>query len=187
MKQLLAVAALAACGSPASVQVDGAGGGGDSPGGMFESFAPKTRSYGHSLAMWQLSLTDGMGPIACGLSSDQHNSYGAAGHQVVVGVVSDGRVGGDACPSGTYSLTTMCPPAPPEANAGLPENCAYYREWDAQGNVIAVMPATAGAITISYGQPQCSFQVMIRFAGQTFSDSFTLYEPTASSGPWCAQ
>src|SRR5439155_20695944 len=78
MKQLLAIL-LVACGSSGG---GGAGGGPDGNTGSlpFQAFAPATRSVGFSSSdERQLSVTDGVGAIACGLSRDPQASLGSAG------------------------------------------------------------------------------------------------------------
>jgi hypothetical protein len=179
------------CGGGGGVLGGGGGGGGrgpactvDAPGtgsaAQYQAFTPHTRSLGDASGEFQLALSDGVGAVACGLSTDYHNSLGQAGHEILAYVT---HVSGVPCPVGSYSIHSDCAVDPgfmPYVNY----YCAYYHAWDAQGKSMGYLPATAGAITVSGNETSCTVQVSLSFSGTQFNDSFTLTNGLDAQ-PWC--
>ena len=179
---------LVACGS--SDRVAGGGGGGGGGGGDvdapppidYHSFAPHTRSLGLAADHFQLSLTDTIGPIACGLATDFHNGLGTSGSQILIEM---GYAAGYPCPTGTHTIKSNCD-APFDGVPYVPENCAYYRAFDNQARDLGTRAATAGAVTVTGNDAACTFTINLSFAGQAFTDTFTLTNGLSAS-PWCKQ
>ena len=189
MKRLVLVLSLAAChhgkggfgnGDDSPVVPDGPGN--TTPTIDFQSFTTRTRSFGLAGDVHQLALTDTTGPIACGLSQDYHNGLGTAGHEILIFVTP---AVGTPCPTGNYSIRSGCTNdfgfGNPQA---VPENCAYYRRYDTQAHELGMLPASAGAIKITGNEQSCTFTVNLSFAGQSFSDTFTLTNGLTAQ-PWC--
>jgi hypothetical protein len=130
----------------------------------------------------QLSITDGSGAAACALAEDQRNSLGAAGGQIILrlpGMVTD------TCPvnAGGYTIRTNCP-ATLGSEAYVPEGCAYYRRWDAQGAPLGITVALNGEITIAGSASSCTIRANVGFLGAAFSEVLTLTTGTGPQ-PWC--
>ena len=62
--------------------------------------------------------------------------------------------------------------------------CAYYREFDASGEVIGILAATAGVVTSSGDADACTIEVEMVFDGQDFVESVTLFDGLVAN-PWC--
>lgn len=158
----------------------------DGPGHQNVTFTPFTARTG-SLAdadgsQMQIAMTDGTGSIACGLSTDQHNSLGTAGHEIIMALQPPN---GFPCPVGSFSVPSNC-----EADdigswlGAVPEKCAYYREWDASGTASAMLPATAGTVTVSGDENACTIQATFSFSGMQWTSSFSVTNLLAPE-PWC--
>ncbi|MEP6864905.1 MAG: hypothetical protein ABJE66_30075 [Deltaproteobacteria bacterium] len=148
---------------------------------MFTSFTSRTASLTDAdSSEMQIAMTDGMGTIGCSLSSDQHNSLGAAGHEIIMALQPPNGV---PCPVGTFAVPSNCP-----TDTGflgyVPEKCAYYREWDASGASLGMLPATAGSVTVSGNEQSCTIQATFSFSGVQWTDSFTVTNLLAPK-PWC--
>jgi hypothetical protein len=196
---LILVAALAGCGGNSGGGqcggggvVLGGGGGGNSNCAVdgptssnvqYQAFTPKTSSIGDANGVYQLALSDGTGGTACGLSSDQRNSLGQAGHEILANIAYNS--GGYPCLPGTYSFTADCP-ADPGPQPSVPQQCAYYRPFDATGHSMGFLPATAGSVTISGDNVACTFTLNLSFSGTQFNDTFTLVNNNTGAMPWCA-
>ena len=158
----------------------------DDPSGNHVTFTPFTARTG-SLAdadgsEMQIAMTDGTGAIACGLPTDQHNSLGTAGHEIIMALQPPN---GFPCPTGSFSVPSNCPTDDIGSWLGaVPEKCAYYREWDASGTASALLPATAGTVTVSGDEQSCSINVTLSFSGMQWTDSFTVTNLLAPE-PWC--
>jgi hypothetical protein len=72
-----------------------------------------------------------------------------------------------------------------EPGAAVRRGCAYYRQWDATAHLVAVRPASAGAIQLSGNEAACTIKVELSFDGQVFSEMFTLTNGLAAQ-PWCS-
>jgi len=167
----------------------GGGGGGntscgvDAPGGgnvAYQAFTPKTRSVGDAVGAYQLAISDGTGGTACGLSTDQRNSLGVAGHEIIANMTYNS---GQSCVPGTYSIGADCPAAP-AGEPNVQSGCAYFRPFDATGKSMGFLAATAGSVTVSGDYNACTFTVNLSFGGTQFNDTFTLYSSTGTL-PWC--
>jgi hypothetical protein len=92
---------------------------------------------------------------------------------------------GYPCPEGSYAIPSDCPASPD--SVFFPyyrESCAYYRAFDATGTLLGAAAATAGVITITGDDTACTFAVELSFAGEPFTDSFTLVDGLTAD-PWC--
>jgi len=172
---------VAGCGgrsdSPAETMIDAAA---SLP---YQSFAPMTRSMGVADGEMQVSLTDAVGPIACGLSTNQKSGLGSAGHQIILNYSS---AVGVPCPTGTFAIDSTCPAnLDRETGAAVRHGCAYFRQWDATAHLVAVRAASAGAIQLSGNEAACKIVVELSFDGQAFSDTVTLTNLLAAQ-PWCS-
>jgi hypothetical protein len=158
----------------------------DGPGHQNVTFTPFTARTG-SLAdadgsEMQIAMTDGTGAIACGLSTSQENSLGTAGHEIIMALQPPN---GFPCPVGSFSVPSNCETDTIGSWLGaVPEKCAYYREWDASGTASALLPATAGTVTVSGNENSCTIQATFSFSGMQWTDSFTVTNLLAPE-PWC--
>lgn len=158
----------------------------DAPGGggsvTYAPFAAKTASLAGADqdSEMQIAMTDGTGAIACNLPSDQHNSLGGAGHEIIMNLQA---ADGYPCPTGSFSVPSDCPDDPGFLGS-VRERCAYYRVWDASGNVVGNLRATAGTVTVMGDEQSCTFQTNFSFSGQQWTDSFTVMNLLAPA-PWC--
>ena len=158
----------------------------DGPSGNQVTFTPFTARTGTladaDQSEMQIAMTDGTGSIACGLSTDQHNSLGAAGHEIIMALQPPN---GFPCPVGSFSVPSNCPLDDIGSWLGaVPEKCAYYREWDASGTASALLPATAGTVTVTGDENSCTIQATLSFSGMQWTDSFTVTNLLAPE-PWC--
>ena len=157
-------------------------GDGDTPPTIdFQPFTTRTRSFGLAGDRHQLSLTDAVGPVACGLSTDFHNKLGTAGHQILMNVTPPV---GTPCPTGTYAMKSGCSTNLERQPYAVPDNCAYYRRFDAQANELGIVAASAGAVSITGDEQNCTFTVNLSFNGQAYADTFTLQNGLTAQ-PWC--
>ncbi len=175
--QVLAMVTVAACGGSG----DDAGGlSPDASGGAtipYQSFTTKTRSIDRG---FQLSTTDLIGPIACGLSTNSSAGLGTVGSQVIMRF-SD--LNYQTCPVGTYAVRSDCASII-SGPMDVPDGCAYFRKYDQQGKFLGQAIATAGAVSVTGSEISCNFDVTLSFAGQTHHDAFTLTN-WPMSWPWC--
>jgi len=184
MRTVLILFVVAACSSNSDSV--GGGGGPDAPGGggsvTYAPFAAKTASLAGADqdSEMQIAMTDGTGAIACNLPSDQHNSLGGAGHEIIMNLQA---ANGDPCPTGSFSVPSDCPDDPGFLGS-VRERCAYYRVFDASGNVVGNLRATAGTVTVMGDESSCTFQANFSFSGQQWTDSFTVTN-LLSPAPWC--
>lgn len=201
IKLAMVCAALAACGGNSGggqcgggLAVGGGGGGRtgagdqscatDAPGGTtvaYQPFTPKTRSVGDAIGSYQLAISDGSGGTACGLPTDQRNSLGVQGHEIIANITYNSS--GMSCIPGTYSIGADCPAAP-DSSPNVQSGCAYFRPFDSTGKSMGFLAATAGSVTVSGDYNACTFTVNLSFAGTQFNDTFTLYSSTGQL-PWC--
>lgn len=183
MKHLvLALAVVTACGGSGG---DEDPGGTDAPAGgtiiPYQPFTARTRSVTKN-SYHQISTTDLIGPIACGLPEDQSAGLGTSGSQIILTISDDNF---QNCPVGTYPIRSGC--TLPEQGAFqnfVPAGCAYFRKYDQQGKLLGSAIATAGAIGVTGTESACTFDVTLSFAGQTHHDTFTLTS-WPMSWPWC--
>ena len=180
MRTVLLLVVLAACGSKDDgVTLPDAPGGGNSV--TFTSFAAKTASLADADSTeMQIAMTDGTGAIACSLSTDQHNSLGVAGHEIIMALQPPN---GFPCPTGTFAVPSNCP-TDTGFMGNVPEKCAYYREWDATGTSSTMLPATAGSVTVTGNEQSCTITANFVFSGMQWTDSFTVTNLLAPE-PWC--
>ena len=144
----------------------------------YEAFTSATHSMTQDNSV-QLSTTDLVGPIACGLSGNQSAGLGTSGSEILLAFHDPDF---QHCPVGTYAVRSDC--QPPAGGSAVPEGCAYYRRYDQFGVLLGTLPAIAGAIGVSGTETSCTIQVNLSFDGQTHSDTFTLSNwPMA--WPWC--
>ncbi len=184
MKQLVLglVVFAAACGGSGGDDMpqtaDAPAGGGTIP---YSTFATKTRSI-NKQSNYQISTTDLIGPIACGLATNSSAGTGTTGNQIIL-AFSD--LNFQNCPVGTYAIRSGCEiPSSNGFDMVVPDGCAYFRKYDQQGKLLGTAIATAGAIGVSGTESSCTFQLTLSFAGQTHADTFTLTNwPMA--WPWC--
>ena len=176
--------------APACVSTDdgGAGGGGiDEPTGgavRYQRFTAKTRSLGHADSSWfQLSTTDTIGPIACGAAQDHRAALGTSGHQIITNL---GFISGTPCPTGRHAVRSGCETRFDSFSSVVDESCAYYRRFNAQGQLLGTVAATAGAIAVSGDDVACMFNVNLSFSGEAYTDTFTLTNGIVAD-PWCKQ
>jgi hypothetical protein len=158
----------------------------DGPGHQNVTFTPFTARTGTMAdaggSQMQIAMTDGTGSIACGLSTDQHNSLGTAGHEIIMALQPPN---GFPCPVGSFSVPSNCETDQIGSWLGaVPEKCAYYREWDASGTASGLLPATAGTVTVSGDENACTIQATFSFSGMQWTDSFTVTNLLAPE-PWC--
>src|SRR5882762_3647826 len=99
----------------------------------YERFTSVTWSLATAGGRAQLSISDTPGTAACALSTDQHNSLGAAGVQIILQLPSTVT---EICPQGKYQLEKC--PADLGTAAFVPAGCAFYRKFDAQGNIVGI-------------------------------------------------
>ena len=188
MKRLAStLVVLAACssggkgsgGDDSPVVIDGPGS--TPPTIDYQPFTTRTRSFGLAGDTHQLALTDAVGPVACGLSTDFNNKLGTAGHEILMNVV---HAQGTPCPTGTYSMKFGCSTDFRTSFQAVPENCAYYRRFDNTAKELGIVAASAGAVTITGNEANCTFNVNLSFNGQAYSDTFTLQNGLTAQ-PWC--
>jgi len=184
MKQLVVgILMVCACGGSGD---DTVGGGIDAPGGggaiiPYQPFTAKTRSM-HKNQDYQISTTDLIGPIACGLATNQSAGLGTAGSEIILNL-SDPNF--QNCPVGTYAIRSGCElPSNDGFSTQVPFGCAYFRKFDQQGKLLGTAIATAGAIGVTGSESNCQIDVTLSFAGQTHHDAFTLTS-WPMSWPWC--
>lgn len=185
ISMLLAVATGCATQSDDQVMTGGGGGNGSGSGSSikYEPFTTKTRSLGDGGGdHFMLSLTDGVGPIACSLSKDFRAGLGTAGSQILADV---GYIAGYPCPTGTHSIHAADCPTSLKNEFTLREGCAYYRRYDNTGTELGIVVATAGAVTVTGNESSCTFNVNLSFSGEAFSDTFTLTNGIVAD-PWCS-
>ena len=150
----------------------------------FQPFLARTRSLGHADNSWfQLSTTDTVGPIACGVAQDHRAALGTSGHQIIANL---GFISGTPCPTGTHSMRSGCATMIGQFSAAVDESCAYYRRYSAQGQVLGTVAATAGAINVTGDDAACTFTVNLSFSGEAYTDGFTLTNGIVAD-PWCKQ
>lgn len=181
-RTLLLFGLLTAC----AAQDDGGGSNVDAPitpSFEYQPFTARTRSLGHADRFFQLSTTDTIGPIACGVAQDHHAALGTSGHQILASL---GFTSGVPCPTGTHTIRSGCSPVLPMFGKNIPEGCAYYRRFSAQGQALGTIAATAGAITVTGDDLSCSFTVNLSFSGEAYTDTFTLTNGLTAD-PWCKQ
>ena len=158
----------------------------DAPGGggtviPYQPFTARTRSVTKD-SNHQISTTDLIGPIACGLPENQSAGLGTSGSQIILNIRDDNF---QNCPVGTYPIRSGCEiPQMGQFQTQVPEGCAYFRKYDQQGKLLGTAVATAGAIGVTGTESSCTFQVNLSFAGQTHADTFTLTN-WPMSWPWC--
>lgn len=142
----------------------------------YEKFTPLTASYlsrGAAFSEMRISLIDKKGTIACGLANGPFNVPGTASHQIYINVQYQDR---KVCPTATLSISgSGCGEEPKGLGDG---NCAWYRKWDAQGKLVGLAKATAGAVEVKPFGSACSFTVELVFPGgnevkQTFTAGIT--------------
>lgn len=159
----------------------------DAPGSTpidYQPFTARTRSLGHADSSWfQLSTTDTVGPIACGAAQDHRAALGTSGHQIIANL---GFIAGTPCPTGTHAMRSGCETTLDPFSAAVDESCAYYRRFNAQGQALGTVAATAGAITVSGDDVACAFNVNLSFSGEAYADTFTLTNGIVAD-PWCKQ
>jgi len=148
---------------------------------MYEpSFTSKTWSLSITGSAAQLSISDVSGPAACALSPDQKQSLPAGGGQIILrlpGVVTG------TCPVKTYTINTHCA-ATLGTEAYVPEGCAFYRKWDAQGQLIGFTAALSGEIGFSGSDTQCLIRANVGFLGAIFDEQKEMMNG-AGMQPWC--
>lgn len=172
---------LAACSSGGGddVVLPGDGSNENPPTIDYQSFTTRTRSKGVAGDRHMVSVTDAVGPVACGLSKDHHNTLGTAGHQILMEIGYANSV----CPTGTHSIKSGC-----TTDLGffpsVPEGCAYYRRFDNQAKMLGIVAASAGAVQVTGNEASCTFTVNLSFAGQAYNDTFTLTNGLTAD-PWC--
>lgn len=147
----------------------------------YQPFTTRTRSFGLAGSDHQLSLTDAVGPVACGLSQNFNNKLGTAGHQILINVTP---AVGVPCPTGTHAIRSNCSTDFSFNLDAVPERCAYYRRFDTQARELGIVAASAGAVTITGNESACTFTVSLSFMGQAYSDTFTLTNGLTAQ-PWC--
>ena len=148
---------------------------------MFETFEATTWSLAVVDGYYQLSVTDGTGAPACALAQDQANGYPAAGHQMILNIGP--AIPNVACPTESYDMRTSCPVnAGPEAY--VTELCAYYRRWNAQGQLLGSAASINGIITIAGTAASCTVRANVGFLGNSFANMSTLLNGTGAQ-PWC--
>jgi hypothetical protein len=178
----LVLVVVAACGSNDDSHVTIPDGPSGNHNVTFSPFTARTGTMADAdMSQMQIAMTDGTGSIACGLSTDQHNSLGAAGHEIVMALQPPN---GYPCPVGSFSVPSNCPTDENFWQGAVPEKCAYYREWDASGTASALLPATAGTVTVSGNEQSCTIQAAFSFSGMQWSYSFTVTNLLAPE-PWC--
>ena len=183
----LLLAVTTGCAAESDDGLGNGGGGGDGSGSggssiKYEPFTTKTRSLGDGGAdHFMLSLTDGIGPIACSLSNDFRSGLGTAGSQIIADV---GYIAGYPCPTGTHSIHAADCPTSLKNEFRLREGCAYYRRYDNTGTELGIVVATAGAVTVTGNESACTFNINLSFSGEAFSDMFTLTNGIVAD-PWC--
>jgi hypothetical protein len=147
----------------------------------YESFTTSTRSLDMNEG-YQISTTDLIGPIACGLSADQSAGLGTSGSQIILAFYDPNF---QHCSVGTYPIRSGCQPPPTGAfQTQVSEGCAYYRRYDQQGLLLGTLPAIAGSVGVTGTESACTFQINLSFNGQTYADTFTLTN-FPMSWPWC--
>jgi hypothetical protein len=149
---------------------------------MYDPLTANTWSLSMMGGGAQLSITDATSAAACALAVDQHNGLGAAGGQIILrlpGTVTE------TCPAltGGYTLRTNCP-ATLGSEAYVPEGCAFYRRWDAQGVPLGITVALNGVITIAGTAASCTIRANVGFLGAAFSEVASLANGTGVQ-PWC--
>ena len=149
---------------------------------MYDPLTSHTWSLSMMGGAAQLSITDGSGPAACALGADQRLSLGAAGGQIILRLPV---MATDTCPALTsgYELRSNCP-ATLGSEAYVPEGCAFYRRWDAQGTPLGITVALNGVIKSTGNATSCTIYANIGFLGAAFSEMVSLTNGTGMQ-PWC--
>lgn len=149
---------------------------------MYEPFDATTWGFAAVGDRQQLSVTNGTGATACSASQDQRTSTGPDTHQMILNIT---MVTGAACPQGSYDMRTDCPVSPgPEAY--VTAGCAYYRRWNAQGQLLGSAASRNGIITIAGTETNCTVRANVGFLGGSFANMVTLVNG-AGMQPWCGQ
>jgi hypothetical protein len=128
----------------------------------------------------QLSVTDGTGGTACTASQDHHTSPGPDTHQMILNIT---MAPGVTCPVGSFDMRTNCP-TNPGSDAFVVAGCAYYREWDAQGQLRGSAASRNGIITIAGTETNCTVRANVGFLGGSFANMATLVNGVGAQ-PWC--
>lgn len=149
---------------------------------MYDPLTSHTWSLSIMGSAAQLSITDGSGPAACALSADQRRGLGAAGGQIILRLPV---MATDMCPAlvSGYELRSNCP-ATLGSEAYVPEGCAFYRRWDAQGAPLGITVALNGVIKSTGNGTSCTIYANVGFLGAAFSEMVSLTNGTGAQ-PWC--
>jgi hypothetical protein len=109
----------------------------------------------------------------------RRHGLGVAGVQIIMrlpGTVTE------TCPQGKYTITKCA--ASMGSEAFVPEGCAFYRRWDAQGMSLGIAAALNGEITISGTTTECFIRANVGFLGLAFAETYALLSYTGAQ-PWC--
>jgi hypothetical protein len=175
----LTVAGGAAGGCSSSTSEDDAPPPDGTPAISYVPFTSMTWSLATMSGTSQLSISDQPGAAACALGSDQHHSLGAAGVQIILHLPDPTT---ETCPQGNYTLMKCA--AQLGTDAYVPAGCAFYRQFDAQGNVLGIAPGIDGVVSIAGTASSCAIRATVGFVGASFTEMFALANGDAAQ-PWC--
>lgn len=148
---------------------------------MFEQFTSKTWSLSVVGGVAQLSITDAAGPTACALATDQKAGLPSAGVQIIVALPGTLT---EPCPATVGGYQVMKCPATLGTGAAVPQGCAFYRRWDANGTLLGATAALNGVITLNGTATSCTIRANVGFLGANFGEQFSLTGGTGAQ-PWC--
>ena len=152
---------------------------GDEEVGEFEPFTAHSWSYTDDDGPIDLSITDTSDLTACGLASDFDASPGGAARQIAARFDNPNY---QSCPDGIHTIGDCEGSSPDE----LGRDCARFRQWNDDGDVVVDVLATAGALRLTDQGDRCRFELELTFpGGERYEDAFVI-EPSGSP-PWCVQ
>lgn len=147
-------------------------------------FEPATWSYigGGSSASsdFQLSLTDRAGLTDCGLSADFEARPAFPARQIFVQFHDSNY---QDCPDGLFTIGAC----DHDNQDVLGDQCARYRAWDADGEPVADLNASSGAMQVTDEGSSCRVEIELNFPGGSFVGERQIPYDGSEAGPFCAQ
>ncbi|HET9627773.1 MAG TPA: hypothetical protein VFP84_40725 [Kofleriaceae bacterium] len=147
----------------------------------YEGLDPHEWSLATVNGQMQISISDVASPTACAASTDQHNTIGAAGGQIIIHLAMPVT---ETCPNGSYDLS-KCSNLPGN-DAFVTTGCGFYRKYDAAGAVLGSTPSLTGLIKFSGTASTCTMIVTVGFLGRSFTQQATFVNGQTAQ-PWCVE
>lgn len=182
--RLLTLVALVGCGGKDSASDDTGGFAYGAFGSYDPDFTPLTWSYtpggeAQSSDNLQVSVTDRDGLTDCGLSADWDARPAYPASQIFV-AFRDSNF--QDCPDQLFTVGECGHDNQDE----LGSECARYRQWDANGDPVADLKASSGALRVTPAGSRCTLELEVSFPGGTFTGTAS-FDVDASSSPYCEQ